>query len=219
MTITHVLFDLDGTLLDSEALYTEATELVCGRYGKSFTLELKRQIMGGNALDSARTVVDALSLPLSPEAYLQARDLELHRLIPSVRSMPFAEELIARLERDRVRYCIATSGGSEVTKQKLAHHPFLRDIPTIVCGDHARVLRGKPAPDIFLLAASELGAEPSACVVVEDTVNGVRAGVAAGMRTIAVIDPRFGFRPEQFVGAACCVTSLRELTPELLGLV
>jgi pseudouridine-5'-monophosphatase len=218
MSISHVLFDLDGTLLDSEALYTDATQVVCGRHGKVFTLELKRQIMGGDALESARAVVDALSLPLSPEAYLKAREVELNRLIPSVQAMPFAEELIARLRRDRVRYCIATSGHRAVTEQKLAHHPFLRTTEIIVCGDDARMTRGKPAPDIFLLAARELGAAPAQCVVIEDTVNGVRAGVAAGMRTIAVLDPRFGFEPAQFPGAAACISSLQALTNEVLGI-
>jgi pseudouridine-5'-monophosphatase len=218
MTVSHVLFDLDGTLLDSEALYTDATEIVCRRYDKSFTLELKRQIMGGDALEGARTVIDALSLPLSPEAYLKARELELNRLIPSVRCMPFAQELIARLRGDNVPYCIATSGHRAVTEQKLLQHEFLHATETIVCGDDARMTRGKPAPDIFLLAARELNVEPARCVVIEDTINGVRAGVAAGMRTIAVIDPRFGFRPEQFSGAAACVSGLQELSDEVLGL-
>lgn len=219
MTITHVLFDLDGTLLDSEALYTEATEIVCQRYDKTFTLDLKRKIMGGDSREGARTVIEALSLPLTPEAYLSAREVELNRLIPGIRSMAHAEELIARLRRDQVPYCIATSGHRAITERKLAHHAYLRETATIVCGDDARMTRGKPAPDIFLLAARELGVDPVRCVVIEDTVNGVRAGVAAGMRTIAVIDPRYGFQPEHFPGAAACVRGLEELSNELLGLL
>jgi pseudouridine-5'-monophosphatase len=218
MSITHVLFDLDGTLLDSEALYTEATQVVCQRYGKTFTLELKRKIMGGDSREGARAVIDALSLPLTPEEYLSARESELDRLIPTVRSMPHAEQLVARLRCDQVPYCIATSGHRAITERKLAHHAFLRQTSTIVCGDDARMTRGKPAPDIFLLAARELGVDPTRCVVIEDTVNGVRAGVAAGMRTIAVIDPRYGFQPEQFSGASACVSSLGELTRAVLGL-
>ncbi len=218
MSITHVLFDLDGTLLDSEALYTEATQIVCDRYGKTFTIEIKRQIMGGDARDGARTVIDALSLPLTVEDYLKAREVELNRLVPTIRSMPHAEELIARLRRDQVPYCIATSGHRAITDLKLAHHAYLRETATIVCGDDARMTRGKPAPDIFLLAARELGVSSERCVVIEDTVNGVRAGVAAGMRTIAVIDPRYGFEPSQFPGAAACVSSLGELTADVLGL-
>ena len=217
-SITHVLFDLDGTLLDSEALYTEATQIVCDPYGVQFDLALKRRIMGGDALEGARTVIEALSLPLTPEAYLEAREVELQRLVPTIRAMPHAEALIEGLRVRGVPMCIATSGHRAITERKLEQHAFLRAISPIVCGDDARMTRGKPAPDIFLVAARELGVEPARCVVVEDTINGVRAGVAAGMRTIAVIDPRFGFEEEHFQGAARTVSGLHELTPEVLGL-
>ena len=60
-TITHVLFDLDGTLLDSEALYTEATQIVCDRYGATFDIELKRKIMGGDSREGAISVIQALA--------------------------------------------------------------------------------------------------------------------------------------------------------------
>jgi pseudouridine-5'-monophosphatase len=216
--ITHVLFDLDGTLLDSESLYTEATQIVCDRYAATFSIELKRKIMGGDSREGAVTVIEALGLPLSPEAYLKAREVELTRLMPGIQAMPGAEALIARLKAAHVPCCIATSGHRPITDTKLAQHPLLRTLGPIVCGDDARVKRGKPAPDIFLVAASELDVLPERCVVVEDTVNGVLAGVAAGMRTVAVIDPRFGFLPEQFPGAARTVTSLDALTQEVLGL-
>jgi pseudouridine-5'-monophosphatase len=215
---THVIFDLDGTLLDSEALYTEATEIVCARYGKHFTLELKRQIMGGASLQGAITVVDGLGLPISPEQYLRERELELTRLAPSIVAMPGAEMLVSKLRAAGVPFAVATSGHRHITEIKLAGHAFLRDIRPIVYGDDARLVRGKPAPDIFLLAARELGAEPTRCCVLEDTVNGVQAGVAAGMRTIAVIDPRFGFRAEHFPGAARTVTSLTDVDWSVLGL-
>jgi beta-phosphoglucomutase-like phosphatase (HAD superfamily) len=87
-----------------------------------------------------------------------------------------------------------------------------------VCGDDPRLKHPKPAPDIYLLAASELGADPSACLVVEDSINGLRAGLAAGMHTIALVDPRWGFDPAAFADAACVVDSLTHLTLEQLGL-
>jgi pseudouridine 5'-phosphatase len=219
MSITHVIFDLDGTLLDSEALYTEATEIVCARHRKHFTLELKRQIMGGGSLSGARIVIDALGLPLTPEQYLDQREVELTRLLPGIAAMPGAERLVNKLREARVPFAIATSGHRRITDLKLSHHEFLRGIKPIVHGDDPRLVHGKPAPDIFLIAAQELGAEPARCVALEDTVNGVRAGLAAGMRTIAVIDPRFGFGPHDFPGASRSVNSLTEVDFEVLGLV
>lgn len=215
---SHVIFDLDGTLLDSEALYSTAAETVCARYGATFTLALKRRIMGGDTLRGAQLVVEALDLPISPEAYTVERERELMRLLPDVRAMAGAEELVGLLRARGVPLLIATSGHRHITEQKLAGHPLLRSIETIVCGDDPRLLRGKPAPDIFLLAASELGVAPERCAVLEDTVHGVHAGVAAGMHTIAVIDPRFGFARAEYTGAAHTVGSLLELTLEMLGL-
>jgi pseudouridine-5'-monophosphatase len=113
---------------------------------------------------------------------------------------------------------IATSGHRDITELKLSHHAFLRAVTPIVHGDDPRLVRSKPAPDIFLIAAQELAAEPARCCVLEDTMNGVQAGVAAGMRTIAVIDPRFGFSPEHFPGAAQTVNSLTEVSFDTLGI-
>ena len=65
---THIIFDLDGTLLDSEPLYTRAAERVCQNHGATFTYAIKRAVMGGDTLHGARLVVEALQLPITPEA-------------------------------------------------------------------------------------------------------------------------------------------------------
>jgi pseudouridine-5'-monophosphatase len=213
-----VIFDLDGTLLDTEELYSVATEIVCQRYGAHFTLELKRQIMGGDSITGARVVVDALGLPLSPQAYLDAREHELERLLPSAQPMPGAVALVTSLHALGVTLAIATSGHRHVTDLKLPSQPFLAQIPHWVCGDDPRLKRGKPAPDIYLLAADAAGVEPARCICIEDTVNGVRAGLAAGMRTFALVDPRWGVPLEQYAGAERVVRSLEELSVEALQL-
>ena len=112
---------------------------------------------------------------------------------------------------------IATSGHRAITEAKLAFQPFLQGVEVRVCGDDPRLRQGKPAPDIFLLAADALGAAPASCVVIEDSALGVQAGLAAGMHTVALVDPRYGFTAAQFTGAARIVHSLEGLTPEALG--
>ena len=215
---THVIFDLDGTLLDTEPLYTIAAEQVCARYGATFTLQLKQQIMGGDSKRGARVVIDTLGLPISPEDYLAQREESLLQLFETAEPMPHAHELVQRLSERGVPMAIATSGHTHLTEAKLARHPFLRDVPVRICGNDPRLKRGKPAPDIFLLAALELGAEPARCAVIEDSVLGVQAAQAAGMRAIAVVDRRHGLTLEQFASADCAAGSLGELSLADLGL-
>jgi pseudouridine 5'-phosphatase len=217
-SFTHVIFDLDGTLLDSEPLYTIAAERVCARYGARYTLELKRSIMGGDTQSGAERVVEVLSLPITPAAYIVEREQELALLWPELQPMAGAPALISALERANVPLAIATSGHRRVTEAKLAHQRFLHGIEVRVCGDDARLQRGKPAPDIFLLAAAELGAPPERCIVVEDSAIGVHAAVAAGMLTVALVDPRYGFAPEAFRGAARVIHELSQLDFAALGL-
>ena len=87
---------------------------------------------------------------------------------------------------------IATSSRKEAVDKKATNHSdMFRHISTIVAGDHPAVKSGKPAPDIYLEAARQLGVEPSECLVVEDALSGVRSGKAAGCTVVAVPDARF----------------------------
>ncbi|MEY4512087.1 MAG: hypothetical protein RLZZ450_4209 [Pseudomonadota bacterium] len=216
--ISHAIFDLDGTLLDTEHLYTEAAIAVCKRYGAQFTHEIKRAVMGGDTLAGAHYVVKTLALPIEPARYVAEREVELHALLSQVVPMPGAIALLELLRKRGIPIAVATSGHRAVTLRKLENQPFLQQLDALVCGDDPRLKHPKPAPDIYLLAASELGADPRTCLVVEDSVNGLLAGLAAGMHTIALVDPRWGFDPALFAEAAHVVGSLTDLTLEQLGL-
>lgn len=216
--VTSVIFDLDGTLLDSEPLYGQAATRVCARYGAAFSEAIRKQIMGGDTMVGARFVVDTLKLPITPEDYIAQRERELSTLWAGMAPMPGAEALIARLAERGVKMAIATSGHRAVTDEKLAVQPFLAQIAVRIHGDDPRLVHGKPAPDIFLLAARDLGVEPAHCVVIEDSVNGVRAGRAAGMRTVALFDARFAQPREHYASAHAIVDDLAALSFAVLGL-
>lgn len=212
-----VIFDLDGTLLDTEALYLSAAQQVCAGYGAEYTLELKRSLMGGDTLTGARKVAATLGLPIDALEYLAQRERILAGLWPNALPMPGALALVRSLQERSVAMAIATSGHDRITRLKLQPHTFHAEMALILCGDDVRVARGKPAPDIFLCAARELGIPPEACAVIEDSPQGVRAGLAAGMHTVALVDRRWGHALDAFEGAAHRVHSLEELTLEMLG--
>jgi pseudouridine-5'-monophosphatase len=213
---THVLFDLDGTLLDTEPLYTEATQAVVGRFGKRYGWTLKKQTIGGGAARGARIVIDALQIPLTVEQYLEERDAHLRVLFDDAPAMPGAVALVEALDAAGVGLGIATSSKRELCEQKLRKHAFAARFGAIVCSDDPAVKHAKPSPDLFLVAARRLGAEPERCLVIEDAPNGTAAAAAAGMPCIAIVDPNL--RDVDFGPLLAKLDSLEELTLARLGL-
>ncbi|MBN1652894.1 MAG: HAD-IA family hydrolase [Deltaproteobacteria bacterium] len=214
--VSNVIFDLDGVLLDTERLYTEATQQIVGRYGKRFDWSIKVNMMGRASIDSARYLVNRLVLPISAESYLEQREVILSRLFPNCEPMPGAIELVRALHACSVPLAVASSTKRSMFELKIERHrAWFSLFDTIVLADDSRLKAAKPAPDIFLIAASDLNAEPSRCLVVEDSPAGVAAGKAAGMQVLAVPYP--GMDPELLRRADIVIDSLTQLTPRELG--
>ena len=213
----HVIFDLDGVLLDTERFYTEVTQSIVGRYGKTFDWSVKGNMVGRPAIESARYLVATLDLPISPEDYLREREEMLRARFVHSEPCAGARELTCALAARGVRQAIATSSERALFELKTERHrEWLRVFAAVVLGDDPRLVRGKPAPDIFLLAAEDLGVDPTTCVVLEDSPVGIAAAHAAGMQAIAVPDPAMD--RTRFADAELLVASLLELTPDDLGL-
>jgi pseudouridine-5'-monophosphatase len=206
---------MDGVLLDTEGLYTEATQQIVGRFGKTFDWGVKGNMIGRPALDSARYLVETLALPITAEDYLREREALFETLMPTAAAHRGARALTDALAARGVPQAVATSSSSRIFDLKTrAHRAWFATFHAIVRGDDPRVVRGKPAPDIFLVAAAALGVPAAACVVVEDAPAGVAAARAAGMQVVAVPDPAMA--RERFADAHLVVDSLADLDPDVL---
>ena len=210
------IFDLDGVLLDTEPLYTNATAQVAARFGKVYDWSVKRDCIGRGTLEAARIIVDALALPLSPEALVMERERVLTELVARAPAIAGAESFTRALAERGVPLAIATSTEAPLFAIKAARHrDWLSIFRAAVCGDDPRVARSKPAPDIFLAAAQDLGAPPAECLVFEDSPFGVEAARAAGMQVIALPDPAMD--RARYTNADVVVAGFAALRPDALG--
>jgi len=194
------LFDLDGTLLDTETLSTAAIQMVLDKYetGKRIEWSLKRQLLGLRGDVWGQMVVDQLGLAGKVDGTTLVAEWEenLNGLCPQVIKMTGALQAVEKCKAVGLRLGIATSStASAVTSKRAKHEDLFAHMEIVVCGDDREVLRGKPAPDIYLLAAKRLGVEPSRCVVFEDALSGVQSALAAGMFCVAVPDPNIDRAP------------------------
>lgn len=181
-----VIFDLDGTLVDSEPNYYEAGRRTLAEYGvPDFSWADHEAYVG---ISTRETVADwkrryALEAPVEELLAVKNRHyLELART--SVRAYPEMRALVERLADEGVPLAVASGSSREAIAAILARTGLDARLRTVVSADE--VARGKPAPDVFLEAARRIGADPADCVVLEDAAPGAAAAHAAGMRCIAV---------------------------------
>ena len=180
--LSAVIFDCDGTLVDSEPLSAETWRQVIGPLGYELTEADLAAVVGSSYLRTHAFFASRVALP-APEELLPELNRVLFGLIDE--RLEVFEDAIAAVAELRARGVpIAVASGSvrERLDRTLAHAGLEFEIT--IAGDE--VEHGKPAPDMFLRAASKLGVPPERCVVVEDSVPGVAAGRAASMPTLGV---------------------------------
>ena len=210
---SHVIFDLDGVLLDSEKLYTEATQRVVGEYGKTFEWSLKSSMMGRHELEAAELLVQTLELPITAEEYLRRQLPIAEGLFRTASELPGAEAFVWELSQRGHVLAVGTSSTRRLYDLKTGHLPWFKAFSAVVSGDHPEVRALKPAPDIFLAAARAIGGDPGRCLVIEDSPAGVLAARAAGMSVVAI--PDAALPSERFAEADLIVRSYAELRARL----
>ncbi len=179
-----VIFDCDGVLVDSEPLVTRVESAYFAELGYDVDpAEARRRFQGKTVEQVADAVAAALGAPLSPQALYEWGMTTATALAASLQPVPGVRAVIARVRDAGVPSCVASQSPPSRVRLSL-QTTELAD----VFGDRvftaSMVARPKPAPDLFLHAARRMDAEPARCVVIEDSVSGVQAAVAAGMPVI-----------------------------------
>jgi HAD superfamily hydrolase (TIGR01509 family) len=184
-----VIFDCDGVLVDSEGIsMRELTRALAREGGTLSAAEVHEQFVGIAMVDIERKAAEHLGRPV-PEDFIARFVAERAAAFErELRPVPGAREAIDGVRAAGWETCIA-SGGRMAKMEQTLRIAGLRDaFPDPRIFSATMVERGKPAPDLFLHAAASCGQAPEACVVVEDSVPGVTAARAAGMRTFGYSD-------------------------------
>ena len=215
--ISCLIYDMDGLLLDTEGIYTEVTQQIVGEYGKVFDWSVKEKIIGRRSIQAAEIIVESLDLPISPQDYLDSRKDVLLEKFKDTEALPGAKEMTTHFFRLGIPQAIATSSSSPMFEAKFEKHKkWFSQFTQIVRGDDPELKEGKPAPDIFLLAAKRLRVDPAECLVFEDAPTGTEAALAAGMSVVVVPDPNMNHC--HYKNASQIISSLKDFDPEYWGL-
>ncbi len=182
------IFDCDGTLADSMVVHHRAWLAALRAHGATF--EFDWELFTSRAGMSLPKTVEALNLQfglaMDPEAVTAAQRLEFERALPGVRPIAPVVELALRVARS-ARVSVASGGERQIVWRTLELLGLDSTFPVVVTSED--VTHGKPAPDMFLLAAERMGVKPADCVVFEDSALGLEAARRAGMAAVLVRPP------------------------------
>jgi HAD superfamily hydrolase (TIGR01509 family) len=187
-SITTVIFDVDGLLIDSEPSWNKAYERFLQKYHIVYDPAFSKNRRGIGLKDFIKELRETYHLSESTDFLLEDYRKVFYEffLTPeNAQLLEGAEELVPALAAKEFHLAIATGGhGKEQMQKMLALFKLSEYFSLIVSSDE--VARGKPFPDVFLVTAEKLGKTPGECLVLEDAVNGVQAGKAAGMTVYGV---------------------------------
>jgi HAD superfamily hydrolase (TIGR01509 family) len=209
-----VIFDLDGVLLDSEPRWNAAKEALVRETGGSWRDDAPRVMMGMSSLEWSRYLRDELAVPMEVDAIsrevVQRMTEGYQRALPL---LPGAGEAVESLGK-RWPLGLASSSNREIIDLVLELTGFGAVFRVAISSEE--VARGKPAPDVYLETASRLGVDPTGCVAIEDSSNGMRSAAAAGMTMIAVPNPHYPPSADALALAAATVEVVGDVTAGLV---
>ena len=213
--IKAVVFDLDGVLVDSEPVWEQVRRGVVAERGGHWAPDAQRRLMGMSTPEWARYLSEDLGAGLSPG---EIAALVIDRMTARYREqVPLMAGAVEAVHRIAARWPLGVaSSAPAVLIETVLQSAGLRPCFSVVMSTE-QVAHGKPAPDIYLAVTAQLGCPPPDCAAVEDSANGLRSAAAAGLRVIAIPQPRYPPEPDALAAASLVLPSLAELTADAVS--
>lgn len=191
-----VIFDMDGSLVDSMWIWPEVDRIYMKKYDLTFPESFHKDIEGKSYTETAQYFVDTFSnLDQTVEQVMQEwRDMTIRLYATKVYPKPGAVEFLQSMRRSGIKLGIATSNNREIAQAALNARKLAKYFDSVRTSCEVAV--GKPAPDVYLKVAEDLQVSPRECLVFEDVPNGILAGKSAGMEVCAV-DDEFSRKDEE----------------------
>lgn len=204
-----IIFDLDGTLIDSERVSFEEFQKMCATFGKEFTSAEHTVLMGRSGEENNRTFREVFHVPVTDEQMIAVREGIRERMIQSGESAlkPGVRKFLQELVSAGYRLGIATASSPTYRETILKSTGIIEFFEGFVSGEE--VAKPKPAPDIYLALAKKFGVDPVRCLAVEDGIAGIESGRAAQMDVLGIRD-RFFF--QDLPGVKRVIDSFEEIT-------
>ncbi|KAF3973296.1 hypothetical protein ACB098_06G122900 [Castanea mollissima] len=213
--ILAVIFDLDGTILDTERLTKGLLKEYLAKYGKEVDMEREeKKRMGMTQKESAAAIVKDYALPLTPDQYIKEIIPMYRQKWLQAKPLPGANRLMKHLHKHGVPFALASNSLREYIDAKISLQKGWKEYFSVILGSD-QVKSGKPSPDLFEEAAKRMGVTADYSLVIEDSLVGVRAANAAKMRVVAV--PSHS-ETDCYALADSVLHSLLEFQPEQWGL-
>jgi len=202
-----VIFDLDGLMFNTEELYQEVGRQSLASRGKELTQDLLDQMMGRKSDIALQIMIDWHDLDLTVEALANEQAETMFGLLPDrLEPLPGLLSLLDSLEKGNIPKAIATSSGRKFVTQVLGQFQLEPRFSYVFTSED--ITHGKPAPDVYQLAAKTLGFDPRQTMVLEDTQIGCQAATSAGAYTVAV--PGEHSQNHNFAGVKFIADSLED---------
>ncbi|MGI8419620.1 MAG: HAD family hydrolase [Candidatus Levyibacteriota bacterium] len=210
--IKAVIFDMDGTMVETESLWRVVNEELAKKYGHIYTESIGFQMMGRKEDDALRIFKEYLHLDVSIDELQKTRKRMLFEKLDQITPNKGLFELVDLLDKLQIKKAIATSTFRDFASKVIALIGLKNRFEVFVTGDE--VTKGKPDPEMFLTAANKLGVLPSESLVLEDAQNGVEAAYNAGMKVFAI--PHIYSQHHDFSKATKILSSMAEIDEAML---